>query len=74
MLLYQVLLRGLLIPWVVTWFLLFVIWPYLNEIILLERNPLRRGRSRRVTTNRRMRALHSGIGRRPVRTVASSPC
>ena len=59
MLLYQVLLRGLLIPWVVTWFLLLAIWPYLNEIILLERNPLRRGRSRQVTTNRRIGALHS---------------
>jgi hypothetical protein len=70
LLLYQVLLRGILIPWILTWFLLLASWPYLNEIILLERNPLRRGRSRRITTNRRMSALHSAS----CLSKAPSPC
>jgi hypothetical protein len=60
LLLYQVLLRALLIPLHITWLLLFVAWPYLNEVILLERNPLQRGRANRVTTNRRMTAMHAG--------------
>jgi len=60
LLFYQVLLRGLLLPWVITWFLPFVTWPYLNEVILLERNPLRRGRRQQMTTGRRMMALHAG--------------
>ena len=42
--LYQVLLRGLLVPWVLTWFLPFVLWPYVSEVILLERNPFVRRR------------------------------
>lgn len=60
MLLYQVILRGLLVPWVVTWFLVFAVWPYLSEVILLERNPMRRGRPGQMTTYRRARALHEG--------------
>lgn len=42
LILLQVVLRGLLVPWVASWLLLFALNPYLNEIILLERNPLRR--------------------------------
>ncbi len=57
---YQVILRALLIPWVITWFLLFVSWPYLNEIILLERNPMFSRRKDRMTTPRRRRVLHAG--------------
>ena len=49
-------------PPVLLWFLPFVTWPYLNEVILLERNRLSPGRSRRMTTNRRMTALHAGSG------------
>jgi hypothetical protein len=62
LILYQVLWRGLLVPCVITWFVPFVRWPYLNEVILLERNPLFRGRGRRMTTSRRRWALHSGSG------------
>ena len=60
--LYQVLLRGVLLLPVLTWFLPFVTWPYLNEVILLERNRLFGGRSQRMTTGRRKTALHSGSG------------
>lgn len=42
MFVFQFLIRGLLLPWVITWPVLYGMWPYLNEIILLERNPLRR--------------------------------
>ncbi len=56
---FQVLLRGLLMPLVVTWFFPFAVWPYLNEVILLERNPLRK-QPGRITTYRRTRALHFG--------------
>ncbi len=42
MILYQVLLRSPLVVLIVTWPLLFAVWPYLNEVILLERNPWRR--------------------------------
>lgn len=56
---YQVIVRGLLLPLVLTWFLPFATWPYLNEVILLERNPLRR-RQGQISTMRRSSALHSG--------------
>jgi hypothetical protein len=42
MLLYQVFLRGVLIWMVITIPVVFVGWPYLSEIILLERNPWRK--------------------------------
>jgi hypothetical protein len=65
--LFQVVLRLVLLVPVVTSFLPFVIWPYLNEIILLERNPLRIGRRKqaagagrkRITTMRRSSGLHA---------------
>jgi hypothetical protein len=56
--LYQVMLRGLLIVPVITWIFPFTSWPYLNEVILLERNPLRKRRPDQITTFRRSRALH----------------
>ena len=71
LLLYQVLLRGLaFLPalflgelwwiWaVVFWWMPFVFFPYLNEVILLERNPLLRKRGR-MTTWQRSQALHAG--------------
>ena len=58
--LFQVLLRALFIPLVLTWFVPFAVWPYLNEVILLERNPLRRHRRGQMTTFRRNMALHGG--------------
>ena len=61
---YQVFLRGLLVlpaavvmP-VVLWLLPMSVWPYLNEVILLERNPLRRRHPHQMTTSRRAMALH----------------
>jgi hypothetical protein len=42
---YQIFLRGLLSVIIVTWFVIFALWPYLNEVILLERNPWRRMQS-----------------------------
>ncbi|MHB1033255.1 MAG: hypothetical protein ACYC35_05090 [Pirellulales bacterium] len=59
---YQVLVRGVLTLLVVTWFVLYVSYPYLNEVILLERNPLRRTAAGAMTTSRRSRALHAGGG------------
>lgn len=51
MMLFQILLRGLLVPWVVTWPVLYGMWPFLNEIILLERNPLRRSKQNAAITS-----------------------
>jgi hypothetical protein len=56
---YQVLIRGLLIPMVLTLFLPFATWPFLNEVILLERTPMWR-RHGQITTFRRSAALHGG--------------
>ena len=60
MLLYQVILRAAMVPLVFTWFFPFAAWPYLSEVILLERNPLRHSRPGEMTTYRRTRALHGG--------------
>jgi hypothetical protein len=57
---FQVLLRALLIPLVLTWFVPFAVWPYMNEVILLERNPFRQHRRGQMTTFRRSMALHGG--------------
>ena len=57
LILLQVILRGLLLVPFVTAILPYAVWPYLNEIILLERNPLFGGRNR-ITTMRRSTALH----------------
>jgi hypothetical protein len=67
--LYQVLLRGVcILPAAIDWWGMFLIlvWllpfarsPYLNEIILLERNPLRANPGR-ITTARRSASLHAG--------------
>ena len=69
LILYQVLLRGLLIlPALIDWraFFLIFLWlipyvrsPYLNEIILLERNPFS-ARPGRITTSCRSNSLHAG--------------
>jgi hypothetical protein len=68
--LYQILIRAVLVWPVATWLWLFSQATYLNEVILLERNPLRHkatGRSwqkspGRSSTSRRSRTLHSGVG------------
>lgn len=44
---------------VIFWWMPFVLFPYLNEVILLERNPLMRARGR-MTTWQRSQALHAG--------------
>jgi hypothetical protein len=57
----QVLVRGLLIVPVLTWVVPYGIWPYLNEVILLERNPLF-GRRDQVSTLKRNSNLHRNNG------------
>jgi hypothetical protein len=59
--LYQVLLRALIVPWLISWLFLFVSRAYLNEIILLERTPLRAHGNGPINTSRRAWALHSGM-------------
>ena len=55
---YQVVARGLLTPWVISWILPYSVWPFLNEVILLERNPMFKGKQNRMTTARRAKMLH----------------
>jgi hypothetical protein len=55
----QFCLRTLLILPVVTWFVPYAMSPYLNEVILLERNPLV-GRAGQVSTLKRSSLLHRG--------------
>ncbi len=56
----QVLGRMLFLPWGITWLFSFILWPYVNEIILLERNPLfRRRRAGAASTLARISALHA---------------
>jgi hypothetical protein len=67
--LFQVVLRGLWIlpalmaDWSVVlmllWLVPYLLYPYLNEVILLERNPLA-ARHGRITTWRRSQVLHGG--------------
>jgi len=44
----------------ILWSVFFAAWPYLGEVILLERNPMRRKQPGQMTTNRRRRLLHGG--------------
>ena len=55
----QVLLRAVLIVPVITWIVPYVLWPFLNEVILLERNPLV-GRPGQISTLARNGQLHRG--------------
>lgn len=59
MLLLQVLLRIVFIVPVLTWIIPYALWPYLNEVILLERNPLS-GRGGQISTLQRNSLLHRG--------------
>jgi len=58
MFLLQGVLRGILTIFIITLLLPYASWPYLNEIILLERNPLFGGK-KSLTTRRRSRNLHN---------------
>lgn len=58
---FQGLRRALLLPWGFTWFFLFVSRQFLNEVILLERTPLRSPRQGVMSTSRRAWALHAGV-------------
>lgn len=53
----QVVVRGLFTLLCITWPILFWSWPYLNEVILLERNPLSKGPGG-VSTLSRNSSLH----------------
>ncbi len=59
---YQVICRAVLTPWVITWFVLFAMMPYVSEVVLLERNPMFGGRGRKMTTGRRLKRLHKNYG------------
>ena len=61
MILFQFVIRLILLPWVITWLVLFGSWPFLNEIILLERNPLRKSKKNAAlaSTFSRNQVLHS---------------
>ncbi len=52
--------RALCTPLLVTLAWPLGLWPYMNEVILLERNPARSRRTRRWTTLQRCRVLHRG--------------
>ena len=56
---YQVLVRPFLVLPVFTWLWLFSSRSYLNEVILLERNPFRQSSPDKPSTSRRARALHA---------------
>ncbi|MDY0166805.1 MAG: hypothetical protein RBS80_09695 [Thermoguttaceae bacterium] len=58
---YQVALRALLtLPWL-SWPVLYAGWPYLSEVVLLERNPMTSRRKDGTTTWRRSAALHRAM-------------
>ena len=57
---HQGVIRALLMPEVLTWFVPFAIWPYLSEVILLERNPFRSRQRGELTSFRRSMVLHEG--------------
>jgi hypothetical protein len=52
-------LAGVMSVYFLVWVFPFVTWPYLNEMILLERNPLRTKGANRSTWNR-SRLFHKG--------------
>ena len=59
LILFQVVLRGVLSLAPITWWVLFWVWPYLNEIILLERNPWRKRGLYGSSTATRSSNMHS---------------
>jgi hypothetical protein len=72
LLLLQLVLRAVFIVPVASWIGPYALWPYLSEIILLERNPLT-SRAGRPSTWKRSAAFHSGAsGEYLVRAVAAA--
>jgi hypothetical protein len=61
LLLFQVVIRTVLIVPVLTWIVPYALWPYLNEVILLERNPLT-SRGGQISTLKRNSLLHRASG------------
>ena len=61
LILLQSIVRFLFIVPVVTWFGPYVLWPFLNEVILLERNPLVGGNGQ-ISTLKRNSMLHRNSG------------
>lgn len=59
--LFQGVLRAALVFPIFTAFIPLCFWPYLNEVILLDRNPLRARRAGGITTYRRAMSLHRGF-------------
>jgi hypothetical protein len=59
LILFQLIVRCVLILPIVTWFIPYALWPYLNEVILLERNPLV-GHWGQLSTMQRNALLHRG--------------
>lgn len=73
LILLQGVIRALLFVPFITCFVPFVMWPYLTEIILLERTPLFGKRKAKMTTLRRSSALHrSNFGDLFARWMASA--
>lgn len=60
-LLFQVVFRIPLLALIFPWIYLFGNWPFINEVILLERNPVFRRQAGQMTTFRRLRTLHGGV-------------
>ncbi len=58
LILVQVFCRAIMLLFMFTIFVLYVAAPYMNEVILLERNPLRAGRSQHISTFKRCTRLH----------------
>ncbi len=61
LLLFQVMIRGLLSALLVPWLILFGARPFMNEIILLERTPLRNDNPRALSTFQRAKLLHRNL-------------
>lgn len=59
LILFQVVLRGMLSFVFLSWPILFWVWPYLNEIILLERNPWRKRGPYGASTASRSSSMHA---------------
>ncbi len=68
---FQVIVRVPLIVPVLTWIIPYGIWPYLNEVILLERNPITT-RQGQVSTMTRNSMLHRGGGDYLARALGSA--
>ncbi|MEZ6069676.1 MAG: hypothetical protein R3C10_05240 [Pirellulales bacterium] len=59
LMLLQVVVRGILVLFCVTIFVLYLVWPHLNEIILLERNPMIANPGHPMTTMKRNSIIHT---------------